>query len=334
MQENRQAGKRAEASECVHCHICQKNCEFLGKYKIDIGDREELEKLAYHCFLCGRCTQVCPKGIDGREEILNIRRESVKNCKGKPGESGYGMLLAEKKDYLFRNYRNAKGESVLFPGCNFPSFFPKTTKKLAELLREQAGMGVVYDCCGKPIAELGMEEQEKKIIRGIGERLKRRKVTEVVVLCPNCYYFLRPRLDVRVVSIYEKLKELGLGEKIPGGAAIFPPCPDRETQEWMGAIKPYLAGECTVIQSVQCCGLGGCAGVKEPELAGKMAGKAAGEMQKGSREILYTYCGSCAGNLARNGCGNVQHILSEILGVHERPDTGRSMLNRMATKLW
>lgn len=332
MQEDRQAGKRADASECVHCHICQKNCEFLRKYKIDIGDRRKLEKLAYHCFLCGRCTQVCPKGIDGREEILNIRREKAKKCQGKPQEKGYGMLLVEKKEYLFRNYRKAAGKSVLFPGCNFPSFFPKTTKKLAEVLKERAGMGVVYDCCGKPVAELGMEEQEEKIIRGIDERLKKRGITEVVVLCPNCYYFLKPRLNVCVVSIYEKLKELGLGEKIPGGESVFTPCPDRKTHEWLEAVRPFFMKDCAVIQNVQCCGLGGCAGVKEPELAGKMAGRTAEEMAENKR--LYTYCGSCAGNLARNGCRNVQHILSEILGVHEKPDTGRSMLNRMTTKLW
>lgn len=327
-QEDGHKKRKADASECVHCHICQKNCDFLSKYKIDIGDRKELEKLAYHCFLCGRCGQVCPKGIDGREEVLRIRRERSGKRQGQPGEKGYGMLLTEKKDYLFRNYRNAAGKSVLFPGCNFPSFYPKTTKILAELLKETAGMGVVFDCCGKPVAELGMEEQEEKIIRGIEERLKKHGITELVTMCPNCYHFLKPTLSVHVVSIYEKLQELGLGCQIPGGVSIFTPCPDRETHEWLESIHPFFVEGCTVIQNVQCCGLGGCAGVKEPELARGMAGRMAEE------DVLYTYCASCAGNLARNGCENVQHVLSEILDVHEKPDTGKSMLNRMKTKLW
>ncbi len=60
---------------CTHCHVCQNQCEFLKKYGIDIGDTEKLKELSYHCFLCGKCTEVCPENIDGREYILNLRRE-------------------------------------------------------------------------------------------------------------------------------------------------------------------------------------------------------------------------------------------------------------------
>ena len=72
------------------------------------------------------------------------------------------MLLWEKKDYRFRNYRNGTGRSVLFTGCNFPSFYPETTRYLAKLLWEKAGMGTVFDCCGKPVAELGMRMRKKR----------------------------------------------------------------------------------------------------------------------------------------------------------------------------
>ena len=109
---------------CTHCHVCQNQCEFLKKYGIDIGDTEKLKELSYHCFLCGKCTEVCPENIDGREYILNLRREKVEKSGGTLEEKGYGMLLKEKKDYIYRNYRHAQGESILFPGCNFPSFYP------------------------------------------------------------------------------------------------------------------------------------------------------------------------------------------------------------------
>ena len=35
-----------DVSECIHCHVCQKHCEFLKKYGIDIGDTEKLKKLS------------------------------------------------------------------------------------------------------------------------------------------------------------------------------------------------------------------------------------------------------------------------------------------------
>lgn len=80
---------------------------------------------------------------------------------------------------------------------------------LAALLKKK-GIGTVYDCCGKPIAELGLAVQEERIIRQIDERLKKAGVEEVIMLCPNCYYFLKGKLSVRVTGIYEALERLGL----------------------------------------------------------------------------------------------------------------------------
>lgn len=313
---------------CTHCHVCQNQCEFLKKYGIDIGDTEKLKELSYHCFLCGKCTEVCPENIDGREYILNLRREKVEKSGGTLEEKGYGMLLKEKKDYIYRNYRHAQGESILFPGCNFPSFYPKTTKRLVNELKKY-GIGVAYDCCGKPIVELGMKEDEKRIISQIQSELHKRKIKEVIMLCPNCYAYLKPRMEeVKVVSIYEKLEEFGIGKKNLLPAKVFLPCPDREKKELLGEIEQYIEGKLTPIEEVQCCGLGGCAPVKEPELAKKMGAA----LKNSGGQKIYSYCASCAGNLNRNGCKNVTHILTEILETDEKADTGKSMLNRMKTK--
>ena len=281
---------------CTHCHVCQNQCEFLKKYGIDIGDTEKLKELSYHCFLCGKCTEVCPENIDGREYILN--------------------------------YRNATGKCILFPGCNFPSFYPKTTKRLVNELKKY-GIGVAYDCCGKPIVELGMKEDEKRIIGQIQSELHKRKIKEVIMLCPNCYAYLKPRMEeVKVVSIYEKLEEFEIGKKNLFPAKVFLPCPDREKKELLGEIERYIEGKLIPIEEVQCCGLGGCAPVKEPELAKNMGAA----LKNSGGQKIYSYCASCAGNLNRNGSKNVTHILTEILETDEKADTGKSMLNRMKTK--
>ncbi len=91
------------AAQCINCHVCQENCVFLGKYKIDIGDREQLKKLAYHCFLCGTCTSGCPQGIDGRKIILDIRRDLGISCslpKRKIICSGIIGTLRERASYF------------------------------------------------------------------------------------------------------------------------------------------------------------------------------------------------------------------------------------------
>lgn len=308
------------AEACVHCHLCRKNCAFLNKYGIDIGDTDRLRELAYHCFLCGTCTAVCPKGIDGRQVVLNMRRGQAAKSGGRP--KGYGMLLWEKAAYKFRNYRNAAGTSVLFPGCNFPSFYPKTTKYLSALLRERAGIGTVYDCCGKPVAELGMADREEAILRELDARLAGEGIEELIMVCPNCYHFLKGRIRVRVVSIYRKLQELGIQTKqVEGDLPFFLPCPDRAQQEMLGEMKPFLKKAPQILDGVQCCGLGGCAAAKEPDLASALTEPLQRE------DIVYTYCASCCGNLARKGI-RADHILVKLLGTGEMPDTKKSLINR------
>lgn len=320
--------KTADPSACVHCHLCQKSCRFLEKYQMDIGDIHKIEPLAYHCFLCGKCTQVCPKGIDGREIILNLRRSQVRENKGRVKEKGYAMLIKEKKDYMFQNYRNGRYKRVLFPGCNFPSFYPETTRLLADLLREKDEIGIVFDCCGKPVAELGMEEDAQKIVNRIDRKLQAMHVDELIMVCPNCYAYLNGRLNIKVVMIYDKLRELGIGEKIKEKIRIFPPCPDRGTEKILGTIRPFLEEEPEIITESQCCGLGGCAGQKEADLAMEMVKAAA------TGGNVCTYCASCSGSFARKGFDQADHILLKILGITEKPDTAKSMINRMKTKYW
>lgn len=314
--------------DCIHCGLCRKHCSFLEKYKLDIGQIEEREDLIYHCFLCGKCTEVCPQNIDGREIILRMRQKQVKENQGKVKEKGYAMLIKEKKDYLFRNYQNATVKSVLFTGCNFPSFYPATTKYLIEKLQKEKGIGVVFDCCGKPIAELGLKEQEERIIAEIEQKLCREGVEEVIMLCPNCYFFLKSRLKVKVVSIYEKLKEFGWGEKIEGKINVFPPCPDREKQTLLEEIKVFLTEPPNVIQDAQCCGLGGCAGKNEPDLVDNMVEN----IRKSGK--VYTYCASCSGNFARKGYTDTDNLLVKILSREEKPDTAKSIVNRKKMKYW
>lgn len=313
-----------ETKDCIHCGLCTRKCAFLQKYQMDLQGFGEHPELAYHCFLCGQCTRVCPKGIDGREVALTLRRNRVQEAGGNIPEKGYAALIAEKKNYLFRNQRKAHKKSVLFPGCNFPSFYPKTTEFLAKLLAETADMGVLYDCCGKPMAELGLPEEEG--LTALRQRLSYLGVEEVVVLCPNCYHFLKPRLGIPVVSIYEKLSQLGLGKPIREERGfLFVPCPDRATRELETALGPFLEGQWEDIPDIPCCGLGGCAAGKEPEIAASFSA----ELSRRDYPNVYTYCASCAGRLSRGGVNHVHHVLVDILGTGEQPELSvKSVWNR------
>lgn len=317
---------------CIHCGRCTETCAFLKKYGLDLQRFGEHPELAYHCFLCSSCSRVCPRKIDGREVALQLRRGNVAANGGRIAEKGYAALIAEKKDYLFRNQKAAGRRSVLFPGCNFPSFFPETTEYLVKLLRDTAQIGVLYDCCGKPISELGLAAEEARGLAALRKRLKTLGIAELIVLCPNCYHFLKPRLDIPVISIYDKLRELGLGSKIMEDRAfLFVPCPDQADFALKKSLLPFFAGETDTIGEIPCCGLGGCAAEKEPEISDSFAAR----LKQKRYPNVYTYCASCAGKFRRSGVENVHHVLVDILGTQERSELSlKSLWNRAKHRIF
>lgn len=309
--------------KCIHCGVCTKNCLFLKKYGIDVGEFSRHPELAYSCFLCGKCKAVCPKDIDGAALAVSMRQAYTDN-------KSYRGVLWEKNPYKFANYRKGRKKSVLFPGCNFTAFYPRTVKYL-ELLMKKHDIGTVYDCCSKPVYELGYKEDADENLKRLVLRLKGQGVEELILLCPNCYHFFKNKLDIPMTTIYRKLKELGEGQVLERGSIpIYYPCPDRGEKEMFGDLSMYLDGE--VVQpfhDVQCCGLGGCAGVKEPEVSREMA-----ESVKDCSEVLYTYCASCISNFRRKGMKEAYHILPLILGIEEEVPLGiQPFMNRVRRKL-
>lgn len=313
--------------KCIHCHKCRDNCAFLKKYGIDICDTDRLKELAYHCFLCGRCTEVCPVGIDGRAHILSLRQDRASSDERKAIEKTYKGLISEKRDYRYRNWKHANN-SIFFPGCNFPSLYPKTNQKLVDLFSEH-NIGTVYECCGKPIAELGLIEDENRIIQNIKERIAQKEITEIITACPNCKDFFADRLGVQIKSVYTKLQELGIGKTIDDDVTLYIPCPDRTAKAWVEDLKPFINGQISTNDAAQCCGLGGSAAICEPKLADSFVN----ELKENTNSHLYTYCASCMGRFHRQGYTAIDHILPIILGTNEKPDIKKSYLNRMLTKL-
>ena len=322
----------ADAEKCVHCGRCTASCLFLEKYGLDLGALAQRPELAYSCFLCGRCAAVCPMGIDGSAIALDMRRSRAGDGKALRHDPAYRLLLWEKSPYKFANHRRAEGRSVLFPGCNFPSFFPKTMEKLSAVMASH-GVGVAYDCCEKPVYELGLAADAAEHVHRMEEKLRARGVEELVMVCPNCWRFLSGRIGIPMVTVYEKLRQLGEGGTVKRDAfSLYYPCPDRAERRFFADILPFLEGEVTdAFAGVQCCGLGGCAAAREPDLSRQMTAQAAEAAEDGE---LYTYCASCVSNFRRKGLARAYHLLPLILGVDEAVPLGmKPLLNRMRRAL-
>ena len=320
-------------NDCIHCNKCVKKCDFLTKYNMDLHEFSKRDDLAYNCFLCNDCKIVCPKDIDGSKISLALRNSwKDKNYI----EKKYKALLFEKKNYIFKNYKHSNTKSILFPGCNFSSFYPNAVKKIADIFRKEYNIGIAFDCCGKPIAELESKDYEENIIEEIEKSMKLSKVEEIITLCPNCYYFLKPRISIKIVTIYEKIFELGIkisNVDFPKEINLFLPCPDKESKfikESILKLIPQYKDNIKEINDINCCGLGGCAIVNERDIAKGFIEK----LKSKNLNNLYVYCATCAGNFNRNKINNVRHLLLDFLNIKENISDKTSLLNRAKFKFY
>ncbi|PKP00468.1 MAG: (4Fe-4S)-binding protein [Bacteroidetes bacterium HGW-Bacteroidetes-8] len=70
-------------TQCIACGSCASSCS-AGNFTpvnfrkaillIERGRNEEAKELIKGCMLCGKCTLVCPRGINTREIILSINQ--------------------------------------------------------------------------------------------------------------------------------------------------------------------------------------------------------------------------------------------------------------------
>lgn len=290
--------------ECIKCNICKKNCDFLTKYDINLFDFISRPELRYSCFLCDKCRAVCPKDLSGGQIAMALRKHEPK-----------GTFMTEflKNNYKLRNNSKRKSKDLLYLGCNYPGFLPKTCEKLIDICGE---MGIDYsiDCCKKPVYEAG----GKANISQVEKLCKDKDVERLICCCPNCYHFLKGRIDVEIIDIYSFLKEKNIGNKLHEKANVFFPCSDRYNHEIFDSIKYFIDDYEDAFTDVNCCGLGGGASKNEPDLLEDRKNK----LKAHGKDNIYTYCSSCAGIFKNKyDLNNVKNFLTEILGVEETPSS-------------
>ncbi len=101
-------------TECILCSSCHSSCpvyevnkNFLGpfaltrsyRYVADIREEEKREKIEavlkdgiWDCTLCGNCTEVCPQGIDPKNDILMLQGYAGRFGFQNPNLSSFGSF--------------------------------------------------------------------------------------------------------------------------------------------------------------------------------------------------------------------------------------------------
>ncbi|CRH93695.1 Fe-S oxidoreductase [Peptoniphilus asaccharolyticus DSM 20463] len=295
--------------ECIECNLCTKHCSFLTEYEINLKEFTFREDLKDKCFMCDSCKHYCPKDLSGAEITKEFKSKSPNK-----------VLRILKDPYLFNNNSLKKSKTLLFLGCNYPKYYPKTCEKLISIFSEK-GMDFSVECCRKPLYENGIEPSTS-----LEDLLSAKETEKLVCVCPNCYHTLKHKLSIEVVSIYEFLSSENIGHPVKENANVFFPCSDKFKREIFKDIEPYLSSYET-FKDINCCGLGGGVLSKNPDVGKQIKNQILNQ----HRENIYTYCSSCSYAFHKYGLENLKNILSEILDVNEKPSS-KSVRNTLAFK--
>ncbi|WP_099320644.1 (Fe-S)-binding protein [Anaerococcus sp. Marseille-P3625] len=281
---------------CIECGLCTKNCTFLEKYSINLKDFIKREDLAFSCFECNKCQSVCPKDLNGKYVSELLRKKNPK----------YKFIKITKDFYPYRNLarKNKYSKDLLYLGCNFPAFYPETSRKLVEIFSSK-DFDFSIDCCRKPVASTGFDVTTSKSLE---KQIRDKDIKRIVTACPNCYHFLKNKYMADVISIFQWLEEYDYINDINEPINIFFPCSDRYNREIFEVIKKHAPKWNDKFTSTNCCGAGGLASKCESKLANDMISSI-------KDDEIYTYCATCSMNFSKYN--KVHHLISAFLGMDE-----------------
>jgi Fe-S oxidoreductase len=309
------------SDSCTNCKICVRECEMLNNFKISPKDffNADIEQInvnpsiPYSCNTCGTCTKVCPKGLNLEELFVDMRKEHIKNNRGKSPIKGHKIIEFHQTFSFSKMFNVAIPDAkagytkrVFIPGCSLASYSQELVEKTLEYLQERLpGTGAILKCCGKPTLSLGQEERFHKRYSELQAEIDKLGAEEVITACQNCYITMSqfsPNQKVRSLwtiipelGIYDEMKGKGKNSNITFG--IHDACPTRNNSDihegirWIINELGYRVKETEYSrENTRCCGFGGMVVPANPKLSEKVMRRSG---EKSEEEYIITYCASC-----------------------------------------
>lgn len=324
--------------KCLECGLCSKCCQLLaevGRSPKLLAAQGVTATEAFSCTLCGGCEAACPEGLSPKGLFAEGRRQAVNA--GECCLDEYRYLFPDRENSLMNVYRRFSGidysdielkgeaDSAFFPGCTLLTYAPDLTREVYARLRDGCGsIGLMSDCCGKPLSQLGLPQRADKATRKLVARIKEHNVRELITACPGCYYELQPILKAAGVRLRTVYEVLAVAVPAANGklCTVHDSCPDRFDGIFGRQVRELLQksgfplGEMAHSQkNTICCGSGGMISHFRPDLTEELVGQRLAEARSVGAEVLVSYCVSCVSKFAAAADGLVvDHALSLLLG--------------------
>jgi Fe-S oxidoreductase len=253
----------------------------------------------------------------------------------KTGKSRKGLFGVRLHQFLsFSRFfdKNASfgGEWMFFPGCSMIAHSPELVMSTFKYLRGVwPDIGLSGGCCAHPALALG-KERFLKCQRTLERDFLKAGVRGVIVCCPNCAVTLKRISCLKIISIWQVLRE-HLPEprtrrvELPS-LVLHDPCPARSDLKLHEAVREVLSRLGLAFEEYPanrdktlCCGRANMLMVLNPEAGWEMLRR---RIEQSSCRDVVTYCFSCVDAFKSAGCRGL-HGLDYVFSPDENIDLSR-----------
>lgn len=218
---SRKGISRLQVYSCPSCGVCIDACP-MSAVKANTRDttvylnrqikrynERRIEEISDKCLLCGKCTAVCPVGVQG--DRLRIAQRSIRkyNISQDYSNIDTNSLKNQLNNFVTPENNlvsNTNSQKVLyFAGC-MTSLTPMIMKSMTSLLKKAGVNYGIMDkdggiCCGRPMLMAGRIDQAMELVAKNTEIIKESGADILLLSCPICYKIFKEKYALEGIEI-------------------------------------------------------------------------------------------------------------------------------------
>lgn len=212
---------KIQVYSCPSCGVCIDACP-MGAVKANIKDstvylnrqikrnnKRRIGEISEKCLLCGKCTAVCPVGVEG--DKIRIAQRSARKYNLTPDYSNIStdeFKISCNKNVIKNNENVLQTDNkkvLYFAGC-MTALTPVIMKSMLSLLEKAGADYTVMDrdggiCCGRPMLMAGRPEPARQMIEKNTEIINGSGADILLLSCPICYRIFKEKYKLEGIEI-------------------------------------------------------------------------------------------------------------------------------------